>query len=421
MRRLGTTLALAATAMLLVFCGQQGDPAQPLTGGAVVNGKSQPLEACDVAGSPVTGAKIKACYQDPATQGTCLDELWKPFLDSGKTAQQALALLQCYEDHDEEINVSCHPVSHAIGRDLYLIDKTIDKSFADCDQTCHSGCYHGVMERFLNADNGGVVTRGELEAKIATACEDSTMDSLHKFQCLHGLGHAVLYYELYELFEALKLCDLTGGGKDVIPPAGDEWARSSCRGGVFMENIVAAEKEKRVLSPTDVHYPCDAPADQMDPRYINDCYAMQTSRMTEMGLTSDQIMVECTKTGPNHDATYEDSCTQSMGRDLSDTVRGGDPKKVSSTCEKGQGTQNQWCTRGVLFALIDNTWDGKWAYGFCATYATSENVDFCYSTADDYLMGTYSKKYTDLVADCGKYANNNAACLAAANARKPSN
>jgi hypothetical protein len=408
------TVALTLSLPFVVHC-TQGDAARPLPPGAEPESVSQDLGACDVAGSPVTGAKLKVCVNAGEDQLKCLDAMWEAYMP-GHTTAEALSLLQCYEDHDADLRVSCHPIAHSIGRNTFIIDKTIDKSFADCNQTCHSGCYHGVMERFLRGDSDSEVhlTFAELQAKIATACPPQD-DNLIRFQCLHGLGHAILYYvnpDHYDLDAALELCEVTGGpiGED-----GDEWARASCRGGAFMENLVAAEKEKRYVSPTDVHFPCDV----IKEKYRNDCYAMQTSRMTEMGLNSDQIMAECRNAKDTDEAgvahSYVDSCTQSMGRDLSDTVRFGKPRDVSAVCEKGLGDQPQWCTRGVIYALIDNTWDGKFAFDFCSTFSTPEGSRFCYEASDDYLKNVYRKTVADLNSECAQYAPGNALCTAAAN------
>ena len=62
----------------------------------------------------------------------------------------------------------------------------------------------------------------------------------------------------------------------------DDWSRSSCYGGVFMENVSNAINEKKNFSPTDYHAPCN----RLDAKYRRECYVMQTSRMTEMGLSA---------------------------------------------------------------------------------------------------------------------------------------
>jgi hypothetical protein len=392
MRRpvLAVVAALAIPIVASACSSSAGAPAAADAGAATAS-----LGPCPAGGSEVTPDAVKTCLGKGGTDtGDCLDQLFAAYLKD-HTTEDSLALLQCYGDHDPTIEGACHPVAHAIGRDTFVVKGVIDQSFAACNQTCHSGCYHGVMERFLRgdaADQGGHISFGELQAKIATACP-TTLDQRIRFQCLHGLGHAILYYSGYDLRGSLKLCESTGDG----------WAQSSCWGGVFMENVAAAEPALRDLSPTDYHYPCDA----LDDVYKGECYVMQTSRMTEMGLTPPQIFDECRKAG-----IYTAACLQSLGRDLSNDARTGNPRGVSSTCELGVGDEVSACTRGVVYALIDNTWDGRFALPYCPTYAAPDNVTFCYQASVQYLTNVYGK--TDLPDECAQYAPGNAACAAAA-------
>ena len=203
----------------------------------------------------------------------CLDRLFREALTTHSTLD-ALALVQRYEAEDPEFRRDCHPIVHAIGRETYRLKGTIHDSFAACDQTCHSGCYHGSVERFLRGENIYAEAErhpsaAELKQKAAIACDPKIAMRL-RFQCLHGLGHALLFFSRYQLGQSLEACD-------VLPEA---WSRSSCYGGVFMENVSNATPETRDLSPTDYHYPCS----KLDAKFRGECYVMQTSRMTEMGL-----------------------------------------------------------------------------------------------------------------------------------------
>src|SRR5262249_60653365 len=81
-----------------------------------------------------------------------------------------------------------------------------------------------------------------------------------------------------------------------------------------------ATNEKKNFSPTDYHAPCNQLADQ----YRQECYIMQTSRMMEMGLSTDQMLEECEKAG-----AFRVACTQSIGRDLFNEARMGQPRTVA--------------------------------------------------------------------------------------------
>ena len=87
-----------------------------------------------------------------ARSAECLDGLFRDALKKHSTLD-ALQLIQRLEATDTDLRRDCHPVVHAIGRETFLLKGTIHDSFSACDQTCHSGCYHGAVERFLRGDD----------------------------------------------------------------------------------------------------------------------------------------------------------------------------------------------------------------------------------------------------------------------------
>ncbi|HEY8080147.1 MAG TPA: hypothetical protein VIF62_38715, partial [Labilithrix sp.] len=180
---------------------------------------------------------------------------------------------------------------------------------------------------------------------------------------------------------------------------------SSCWGGVFMENIVGADATLRDLSATDYHYPCDA----VDDKYREQCYMIQTSRMSEMGLDAEGILAQCTMAG-----AWRDACIRSMGRDLSNTSVAGDPRAVSKICEEAFGADRVSCTTGVVFSLVDNTWDGKFGMPYCPTYLDPADQLKCFSIVSGYLFHVYQKPGPAIAADCLKYVPGNAKCMVAA-------
>src|SRR5690349_24010251 len=71
------------------------------------------------------------------------------------------------------------------------------------------------------------------------------------------------------------------------------------------------------------------------------------------------------------------------GRDLSNDVRFGDGRAAAQKCELVDGTGRAACMRGVVYALIDNTWDGRYALPFCtdrkSTRLNSSHVEISYA------------------------------------------
>jgi hypothetical protein len=336
---------------------------------------------------------IKSCLND-ANGAECLDRLFGEALITHSTFE-LMQLIQRLEKEDPELRRDCHPVVHAIGRETYRIKGNIHESFSACDQTCHSGCYHGSVERFLRGESlysqvDKHPSTAELKQKAAVACDPNLPVRLH-FQCLHGLGHALMFFSRYQLLSSLGACDALPG----------DWSRSSCYGGVFMENISNATPERRDLSPTDYHYPCNS----LPTKYRGECYAMQTSRMTEMGLTTEEIFKECAEAGEFHQM-----CVLSVGRDLSNEVRVGSVRTTAQKCEMVSGESRLACMQGVVYALIDNTWDGRYALPFCATFSEDSDQITCVRLSADYLTGTFEKSAAEITRECADHLPQPAHC-----------
>jgi hypothetical protein len=317
------------------------------------------------AAEPPSAAAIKDCLGKTGNS-ECLDLLFRAGLEKHSPAEM-LQSIQKYGDADPALRVSCHPVVHALGREIFRLKGNVHDSFMACDQTCHSGCYHGAVERFLRGDSAHLarhVSQSEIAAKAAAACDSKAPLRVY-FQCLHGLGHALMYFTENEIEKSVQTCDS-------LP---DEWSREACYGGVFMENVFSTNPEKRNISATDYHHPCN----QMAAKYRGACYLIQTWRMQEMGLTTERLFQECAKAGP-----YEEQCAQSVGRDLSNAARGGDSNLAAEECARAGGEARRACIRGVAYALIDNTWDSKYAAPFCSALR-SEDAAYCDQESKNYL------------------------------------
>jgi hypothetical protein len=329
---------------------------------------------------------LKLCLAG-ANSAACLDRIFRDVLKT-HTTKNALQLIQRFELEDAELRRDCHPLVHAVGRETFRIKGNIHDSFSACDQTCHSGCYHGSVERFLRGEEiysqaDRHPSQAELKQKAAAAC-DSGVPVRLRFQCLHGLGHALMFFSRYKLAPSLEACDALA----------EEWGRHSCYGGVFMENVFNSTPELRDVSPTDYHYPCN----RIDTKYRAECYVMQTSRMTEMGLSISRLFEECQKSGE-----YELPCTVSIGRDLSNDVRMGQTRATAQKCESVTAERRLACLRGVIYALIDNTWDGRYALPFCVAFGEESDRQSCIKESLGYLRTTFQKSSEEITDDCSQY------------------
>src|SRR3990167_3110587 len=198
---------------------------------------------------------IKGCFDKAETEfQKCLDGFLADY-GKDKAVSELLRELETARLQDNSIDTQCHPLSHAIGRFALSKHENVGDAFEQCDFTCQSGCYHGVMERlFFTSEEiaAGIrhLTYDDFKTRLPGICDASKFSNPNStviFNCLHGAGHAVMYSINYKLQPALDSCDLFE----------TEYERLACYGGVFMENITAFDKSKRDLKPDDPNYPCN--------------------------------------------------------------------------------------------------------------------------------------------------------------------
>lgn len=231
--------------------------------------------------------------------------------------------------------VDCHQEAHYVGRIAFKLEgKGV---FKKPDYSCHSGYLHGAMEAFI-----AQVGQKDLISEVSKLCSGFSTN-FSNFECLHGIGHGLMAYEDYDIPAALGLCKKLGS----------DYQRSSCYGGIFMENIMVDEGRGAVAGhktnwvSSDPQFPCSG-VDQ-DYHIQFECYQMQTSRMLHMfNYNFSLIAEECLKTPKN----MTQVCFRSMGRDVAgQTLR--DPEKIVNLCKTTPTDYFRSCIRGALNVIID--------------------------------------------------------------------
>lgn len=335
---------------------------------------------------------MKDCMGRGVDRGKCMDAYVKEFLKAF-SVKDALALIQRGMNSDRTILVQCHDIAHSVGRESFTKYEKVDDAFEACDQTCHSGCYHGVMERVFVSEGTSAdhVSEQDLRAKIPTICTAHEGKPIRfKFQCLHGVGHAIMFLLDNDLPKSMAVCDL-------MPTYYDQ---SSCWGGVLMENVTSFEKSTRWIRYGDPHYPCNS----LDEKYRTSCYTMQTSIMFENGLSPEKIVEECR----NADAARM-TCVQSLGRDISSNTRNNFPYGIS-VCNPLPEDERHACIQGILYAFMDLTWDGQYAFGLCDALPREEDKPFCYERSAQYLRGSLGIEKSAVEEYCATQSKNTELC-----------
>ncbi|MBI2051505.1 cupredoxin domain-containing protein [Candidatus Roizmanbacteria bacterium] len=257
-------------------------------------------------------------------------------------------------------SLSCHDRAHVTGRFAYKIYR--GDAFKLCSSQCHSGCYHGATEAFFN-DKG----TANLEKNLAVICQGQ-LNRFFRHQCIHGVGHGLMAWSSYELFDALSSCNQLKTYED----------QSSCWTGVFMENAVGGLSENTSGHYTSYisdnpQYPCNI----VPEKYKGACYFLQTSRMVQLFGTDFKKISEACMGAPQK---YRFRCFQSMGRDASGMNRQGVRLSIQACQNAPSGLYRTECLSG---AAQDTFWDPKGkddALLFCSLLKEGGEVRRCYET-----------------------------------------
>ncbi|MYE38523.1 MAG: hypothetical protein F4X82_03350, partial [Candidatus Spechtbacteria bacterium SB0662_bin_43] len=271
------------------------------------------------------------------------------FMDEAIQTYTLRSLTSSLDRVASQRGLNCHNRAHELGRRAYEL--LGNEAFKECGIECHSGCRHGATEAFF-AHNGS----GNLAHSIDLLCGEETAEfGLH--QCLHGTGHGLMAWFDYDIHAALEACDLIETNH-----------RSSCRSGVFMENIVGGiataestdgdEYHFTKYLNDDPHYPCNI----LDDTYKSDCYFLQTDRIQTL-LGREAIGAECAKI----EKPFQLSCFLSMGRTISGSTQQ-NPEEAFTLCRTTiEDPENaNICLSGVLADLIWDETHTDRAIAFCA-------------------------------------------------------
>ncbi len=244
----------------------------------------------------------QSCTGTGQVRRDCFEAIAKQLITE-RGLPTALATTESAFVGDEHIQGECHPLVHEIGHWTWEKYDDIGAAFAAAGRdgrACAAGFYHGVMESSVAS-----LSVVELQKILPTVCDDVSSDrrSYTYYDCVHGLGHGLLAFTDDDVSTSLTYCQLLR----------DDWERTSCASGVFMQNIVnetAEDGHTPDFRTDDPLYPCTAVA----PLWQPPCYQMQTTHLftSERG-NLDEIAALCATVADEKNKTY---CYQSFGRDI---------------------------------------------------------------------------------------------------------
>jgi hypothetical protein len=230
----------------------------------------------------------------------------------------------------------CHEVTHYLSRYEYETTKSVPATYAQCDSTCHGGCYHGTLEAFLKEKQVSI-TDAKITQAVTTVCgsESDYPNRLVYFECLHGLGHAGMFISDMDVALALKLCDNLA----VLE------GRERCYSGVFMENSsssTSTDHPGKYVKADDPLYPCNS----LEEKYQQVCYRYQSSYFA---IIKNQDWVAVGQLCLQIPARYQPDCFYTVGTNQVGFTQ--DFSKMQTECEAMPDKFKKDCFTGVVGSL----------------------------------------------------------------------
>lgn len=308
---------------------------------------------------------------------------------------EALAQLEALAAQDERVYAEGHALVHTMGRLSFAHYGDVAEAFGQCRETFSAGCYHGVLEGYLAS-----LPRIEPQA-VAGLCGTAVPPGsppLLKFQCVHGVGHGLVANFDADLPRALGFCDALD----------NDWGRSSCYGGAFMENIMiewhlrygppsdgsgqAHDATKSMLKADDPLYPCNAVAE----KYRRDCYFLQSSAISMFNDNDFEATLKVCDTVP---AKYVQVCYQSTGRDISGfTLR--DSQRAIDYCLLGDDRNEGYCILGVVRDVTNFRLSTDDGLAFCDLVPEASKA-LCYRGIGEHVDSMFEDQ-AQRVAECAR-------------------
>lgn len=277
-----------------------------------------------LAGGPASGP----CAAQNHESYSCWDKYFTSILEK-KGGKAALAELMRLSAQDGWVLANCHPLAHQIGNAALVFYGTVKKAINAGDGSCWSGYIHGVYEKYLVHFKDS-----QLPEVLRTTCQRNPKDpyAFDYYNCLHGMGHGLVARFGNDLFKGLPYCAVFK----------EEWERTNCATGAFMQNIVVDRTMHQSirLDPKDPMYPCDAVEDM----WKTACYLGQTSYvLRQVGYDYGKAFALCDKI----ETKYISTCYVSMGRDISGNSHR-EASKVVELCSLGNPDYQESCYVGAV-------------------------------------------------------------------------
>ncbi len=268
-------------------------------------------------------------------------------------ARAALDALFAQTESDPSAAHSCHLLAHELGQKAYAKYGDFGKALSFSREMCNSGYFHGIIEaRFKES--------GDIFAAMREVCRDYPDESFTGWECYHGVGHGLMFFTDNDLPHSLEACDTYE----------NEFKRSNCANGVFMENFNSDQKlhKSAYLKESDPFYPC---AEQTE-RHKPNCYFYAPEYFLHLHYSDYRAALSWCTTA---EAPYQAVCVRNVAGNAI-VQNAANPKGVESLCLSASREQKIPCIEGMVSLYINHFGSLEPARTLCGTLE-KENQEVC--------------------------------------------
>lgn len=300
-----------------------------------------------------------------------LDCTMEALRDISETEEQStvLVIIKDIISTYEKSSYQCHKEGHHLGMFLYDYTGNLTQSLSYVEPKCGGAVYHGIIEGFFTEQSLNNANPAEINVREICPATANNPYAIHRWECLHGLGHGLSVLYRQDVFTAIHRCDELEPG----------WERVNCYTGVFMQNVINYYKsEDGALEEDDLLFPCNT----VNAKYAPACYFRQTDHIYKQNRFSPTTSFkECDKIIPEEFVKY---CYFGMGVQIfySYLALDRDFDASARQCQKGQPRYHVDCFGGLVRTILDATNTDE-AFEFCKHIPRQSKV-YCYEIIGQY-------------------------------------
>lgn len=301
---------------------------------------------------------VSNCYND---LDCALNSL--RYIEDNRDADTVMSTFTQLVDLYDKNKIDCHKTAHHLGMFLYpYVGKNLSAAFEYAGQGCGGSIYHGIIMSYFTIKQYEDTDPATINiADICPEFEENPYE-IERWQCLHGVGHGLIVSYDYDVFSAVKRCNVFEPG----------WEQISCSKGIFMQNNVKyVESREGNFDEDNILYPCN----EVDAKYAPRCYHYHpTYILIQNGGSLKKSFADCDRIEPEEFVKY---CYHGMGRQILSATEG-KMSLINQFCQMGEQQQfHTDCFRGMVMILVNNDRDPEEGFVFCKHIPDTAKGD-CY-------------------------------------------